>query len=110
MWIVKCERFYHQAVWGAGVEGLNVSGVDFLGKAVAAEEADRLEHVLCEVWTGAYYWCDMLTQEIAAAGGYRGLMVDDGPRNRKEAFGAVRIYVNFVFYCCQFSFSVLSLW
>ena len=86
-------------MWGAGVEGLDVSGVDLLWRAVAAEEADRLEHVLCEVWAVAYYWCDMLTQEIAAAGGYRRLMVDDGPRNRKEAFGAVRIHVNFVFDC-----------
>ena len=99
VWVIECESFYHQAVWSAGIEGLYVSRVYLFRRTITAEEADRLEHVLCEIWAVAYDGCNVLAQEIAAAGCYRCLVVDDCPRDWEEGFCTVRVQVNFIFDC-----------
>ena len=56
VWVVESEGFHYQAVRSTGVECLDVCRVDLFWRTVTVEQADRLEHVLCEV--GAV--CDVL--------------------------------------------------
>ena len=97
VWFVEGECFYNQAVWCAGVECLDVSRVDLFRRTIAAEEAYRLEHVLCEVWAVADDRSDVLAQEIAAAGCDGGFVVYNGPRDWKKAFCTVGVNVNLIF-------------